>query len=352
MTQDLILHNATERKQKTPFVAPLNFKALRSVSSGVDFADGKDISILIFIDRSVDAAFLASMQEALRPQGAKVSVLVRGYDDKVPDLADVRKAHARGDRGKKDTSFAMVIVLAAESSCTGELIREAKTLAKAVVVITTRPELLVAQLEAELILAHIKDIIPVPLTETLSAKDDFTDENVSRVLLLDAVLDELADWVARRLANERILLAQAYPFMRRAVALEMTRKTAFDNVIISGLFFLPGADMPPLTLNQVKLLIQIAALFDLPLGMARIKEIVLIVAGAFGFRAFTRLVISRLPILGFVARIGVSYSATYGIGVAAFEFYDKQRGDFVVLWDTLKDIFKDKLMHKTQSGVE
>jgi len=277
------------------------------------------------------------MQRALRPQKSVVSVVARRYGENLPQLP-------------QDGYVCAAIILAGKSKLTGEVIKMARAYAGAVVTLATQEQELLAQLDPVNILEQIEDVIPVPLsmnppltpvsraagdeegTEKASVGETDTDEPP----LITAVLNELAGWLAEKLLEEdRLVVAQAYPYVRRAVALELSRKVAFENAMISAVFFLPGADMPLLTLNQMRLVIQIASLYELPLGTARLKEILVLVAGAFGCRALVRAVASRLSFMGLAARVGVSYAATLGIGMAALEFYDKFQGDFVAMGESL-----------------
>jgi uncharacterized protein (DUF697 family) len=129
--------------------------------------------------------------------------------------------------------------------------------------------------------------------------------------------------VARHLPKQRQALGRAYPFMRHAAATEVIRSAAFVNAVIAAAFFIPGADMPILTANQVRMLLQIATIYGLEPGTARLKEIALLMGGAFGARALARQLVARLSVVAWAVRATLGYSATLAIGLAALAYYEK-----------------------------
>ena len=63
---------------------------------------------------------------------------------------------------------------------------------------------------------------------------------------------------------------------------------AVQNAGIGLVPLLPGADMPVMTLNQAKMVLQIAAAYGQPMGKDRVKEVAPVVASAFACRALAR----------------------------------------------------------------
>ena len=54
-----------------------------------------------------------------------------------------------------------------------------------------------------------------------------------------------------------------------------------QNAGVGLVVFIPGADLPIMTLNQAKMLLQIAAAYGEPMGKERVKELAAVVGGAF-----------------------------------------------------------------------
>ena len=92
---------------------------------------------------------------------------------------------------------------------------------------------------------------------------------------------------------------------------------------IGLVLFIPGADMPLMTLNQAKMLLQIAAAYGEPMSAARVKELAAIVAGGFACRSVARQVAGAVPAIGWAVKAGVGYAGTKGMGLAAVEYFER-----------------------------
>lgn len=153
----------------------------------------------------------------------------------------------------------------------------------------------------------------------------------------DELVEELGRWLAERIGSKRLALAANFPFVRRAVAREAVRATAFQNGVIGGVAFIPGADMPLMTANQAKMILQIAAAYGEPLGPERVKELLAVVGAAFTFRAVARQVAGLVPVIGWAVKAGVGYSGTLAMGLAAIDYFE-HGGDVGALVERLKDL--------------
>jgi uncharacterized protein (DUF697 family) len=133
----------------------------------------------------------------------------------------------------------------------------------------------------------------------------------------------LADWAMGRLEKLRTALGHNFEFVRRAVARETVQKTAWQNAAVGVLMFLPGADMPIMTLNQGKMLLQIAAAYGQPLDQERIKELAAIVGSGFVLRTVARELLDFVPGFGWAIKGGIAYSGTVAMGNAAIEYFER-----------------------------
>lgn len=140
---------------------------------------------------------------------------------------------------------------------------------------------------------------------------------------VDLIRGPLSEWLMNRLEKLRTALGHNFEFMRRAAAKEVVQRTAWQNAAIGALLFIPGADMPVLTLNQGKMLLQIAAAYGQPLDADRIKELGAVVAGGFLFRTFAREIVGLVPGLGWAIKGGIAYSGTLAMGAAAIKYFDE-----------------------------
>lgn len=151
----------------------------------------------------------------------------------------------------------------------------------------------------------------------LAAEDMLADPDPAEALRL------LAARLTDRLPAKRLALAHNFLVMRRPVAEESVKATAWQNVIIGVVTILPGADMPLMTANQAKMLLQIAAAYGEPLGTDRIKELATVVGSGFALRAFARQVVTLVPGLGWAVKGGVAYTGTLAMGRAAIAYFEE-----------------------------
>jgi len=75
---------------------------------------------------------------------------------------------------------------------------------------------------------------------------------------VELIRGSLADWAMNRLEKLRTALGHNFEFVRRAVARDAVKRCAWQNAAIGVVMFVPGTDMPLMTLNQGRMLLQIA----------------------------------------------------------------------------------------------
>ncbi len=138
----------------------------------------------------------------------------------------------------------------------------------------------------------------------------------------DELVSQAGGWLADRLSAKRLALAANFAFVRHAVSVESIKSTAFQNAVVGGVMIIPGADMPIMTANQAKMLMQIAAAYGEPLGAERIKELAAVVGGAFVMRTVARQVLTLVPGFGWAIKAGIGYSGTLAMGYAALEYFE------------------------------
>jgi len=138
----------------------------------------------------------------------------------------------------------------------------------------------------------------------------------------EAVVHDLGRWLADRVGGKRLAMATNFAFMRRAVAEESIKATSFQNGIVGLVAVIPGADLPIMTANQAKMVLQIAAAYGQTLGAERIKELAVVLGGGFALRAVARQVLALVPGFGWAIKGGIGYSGTMAMGYAALEHFE------------------------------
>jgi uncharacterized protein (DUF697 family) len=137
-------------------------------------------------------------------------------------------------------------------------------------------------------------------------------------------VDEIAKRLARSLGEEATPLAARLPVLREAVCRELIRKFARQNGVLGVLVFFPGADLPILTANQVRLVLRIADAHGFEIDRERLPEVLAVVASGFGFRALARRAITYVPFVGWVVKGAVAYAATRALGDAAMRYFERR----------------------------
>ncbi len=156
-------------------------------------------------------------------------------------------------------------------------------------------------------------------------------ETVPYVLATDLVrvppgsgfpVEEIAAAVARRLGEDGTSLAARLPVLRGPLCEELIRIFSKRNGIIGAAVFIPGVDMPLLTLNQARLVLRIGLAFGQPVDRATGVELLGVVGAGFGFRAIARELLGVVPFAGWAVKGGVAYAGTRAIGEAAVRLFE------------------------------
>lgn len=140
--------------------------------------------------------------------------------------------------------------------------------------------------------------------------------------------DDLAGWrevfsACAELAGDRVVgLGRRYPALRAAACQKIIYRTAGQNAVIGLVFFVPGTDLPAMTLNQLKMVLYVSAIHGFDIGVDRAIEILGIVAAGFGFRGIARKVAAQVPGFGWVYKAIIGYTGTLVVGYAAVKYFE------------------------------
>ena len=157
------------------------------------------------------------------------------------------------------------------------------------------------------------------------------------------VLDaRMGKWVISAIKDKDLAFAMSFPFIRRPLAEDAITATSLQNCAVGLVPFRPGADMPIMTLNQVKMTLQIATAYGQPLDADRVKEIAVIVAGAFVCRNLVRTATKAIPFAGWLISGGMGFAATEAMGRAMVEYFEAG-GDIVGVASVMQTA-RDKAM--------
>jgi uncharacterized protein (DUF697 family) len=135
-------------------------------------------------------------------------------------------------------------------------------------------------------------------------------------------LERIAERIADRLGEKSYVLAAKLPVIRNAVCEEIVRGFARTNGILGAAIFIPGADLPVLTLNQIRMVLRLAAAYGEEIDRERAVELLAVVGAGLGFRAVARQALTLFPGPGWAIKGGVAYAATLTLGQAAIAYFE------------------------------
>ena len=138
-----------------------------------------------------------------------------------------------------------------------------------------------------------------------------------------ALIEDLAPRIVRAMDEDYLVaLAKGYPPLRRAVCEEIVRHNARQNAVV-GALPIPGADMPVMTANQARMVLNIAAAYGEELSMDRAKELLGVLAAGFGLRAISRQAVKLVPVGGWAAAAVIGYAGTVAMGRSTILYFER-----------------------------
>jgi hypothetical protein len=179
-------------------------------------------------------------------------------------------------------------------------------------------------------------------------------------------LDSPDDCIRRILKKrEDLMLPLArhlYPF-RKPAAHKIIRAVAKENAMFSLATALPdiipslasipwavgefSSDTAFLTMNQIRMAFQLAAVSDRPIGYREQRsEVASIIASAFGWRALARELVGKVPFGGgLIPKAGIAYAATFAVGLSLERLY---RLGYGFTRDERKAVYEEAFQHGKQ----
>lgn len=297
---------------------PVDVGAVLNAATDIEGARSLPLSVSVLIDETAPGDLIGHVRAAFASASANVRVTI-GY------LGSSCARPSEGDDA--------VILVAGLSTAIGAHAASVRKAGVPAMVVTTLPHLVGD------IACAAKTPIPAgdvvfpeklsrwPLRFRGSANEADAAENAEEPIALDehtrALLDQrMGEWIIDACFDKRLAFALSFPFVRRPLSAESVFSTSAQNAGIGLVMFIPGADMPIMTLNQVKMLLQIAAAYGEPLDAHRVKELACVVGGAFACRTVARQLVGLVPALGWAVKAGIGYAGTFAMGCAAIEYFE------------------------------
>lgn len=290
-----------------------NIKELIEAALHIKNSQDKIISVNLLIDDTVDLDFQAFVRSGFNCESPNARVMISYFPSQQPDV---------------NVSSDIGIIIANSSPMVGDFVESFQQQSIPCAIICEN-KLTVLEIANE---NHYSlsddDIITIPNFKQ--------DETVKQIFA-----DSIGQWIVDHIPDDkRLAFSNAFSFVRHPLANLAIRKTAVQNAGFGVLVFIPGADMPVMTLNQAKMVLQIAAVYGESLDADRIKELVGVVAGGFLFRGISRQLCSVVPILGWAIKGGIGYVGTVTMGRAALDYFEGG-GNAAGVVSIIKDVWSE-----------
>ena len=133
-------------------------------------------------------------------------------------------------------------------------------------------------------------------------------------------VDAIARAVADKLGEQATSLARRLPVLRSAACAHLIESFSRKNGLIGAAVFIPGVDLPVLTLHQIRMVLRICAAYGLEVDRERAPELIATIGAGLGFRALARELLDFVPVLGWIVKGAVAYAGTRALGEAAVRY--------------------------------
>lgn len=311
---------------------PIDVMAVFQEAMDVDAARSVPLCVSVLLDDTAPADLMAYVRSSFASASPQARVSVNYFTD---------------GSAVFDPRSDMAVIAAGVTPEAGAIAARIREAGIPVMVATTLPELVSATAreagypipEGDLLSPELKDGSVLMLAQPLEITKEDADRTVSYTefdgtdpfsLEPYALTEEFAadlsrkmgEWVVAAFKQKRLAFAQAFDFVRRPLSSESVRATSIQNAGVGLVVVIPGADMPIMTLNQAKMILQIAAAYGQPLTAERVKELAAVVGGAFACRTVARQLVGVVPALGWAIKAAIGYSGTTAMGYAAIEYFE------------------------------
>ena len=266
---------------------PVDVKALLDEVTDISSARDRALAVSVYVDDTAPADLIAHVRNVFASPSSRVRMTVT-Y------IGDSFAPHPTDD---------IAVIVAGSSRVVGACAAAIRAVGVPVMVATTAAD------EVMRFAALSGD--PIPEDDVVSAREGgggteggFDDEAAP------ALDERMGRWIVSVCREKRLAFAIAFPFMRRPLAKEVVQLTALENAGVGLVPLIPGADLPIMTLNQAKMVLQIAAAYGQEMDKNRLKELAMVLVGAYVSRGVVRRLVAAVPLLGFLIKAGVAYGTT------------------------------------------
>lgn len=300
---------------------PVDIPAVVKAATNIEDAAKEPIAVSLYIDDSAPDELIGHVRQAFASAGHNVRISVSYIDDENANISP---------------NDDMAVIVAGTADYVGAVADRLRGSGVPVMVATTMPALVGDMAastghpipEADIVypVASKGILANIPFLKRPSKEQDQLTEDDEPITLDDqakGLLDaRMGEWIIAACSERKLAFAIAFPFVRRPLSEDAISATSMQNAAVGFVPIIPGADMPIMTLNQVKMVMQIAVAYGEKLDAARLKELAAVIGSAFIWRNIARSVAKFVPGIGWVVSGTVGFTGTQAIGHAAIEYFE------------------------------
>jgi uncharacterized protein (DUF697 family) len=130
-------------------------------------------------------------------------------------------------------------------------------------------------------------------------------------------LETIARAIAARLEEDGAPLAAPVPVLREAVCDRLVTSFARKNGMLAAATWIPGADLPVLALNQLRLVLRLAQAHGVRDARELMPELAATFGAGLGLRALAREILELVPGARWAVKAAVAYAGTRALGETA-----------------------------------
>ncbi|MDR0459792.1 MAG: hypothetical protein LBG68_04970 [Coriobacteriales bacterium] len=282
---------------------PVDLGRIRELVSGTEKESLKPLKLELFVDETVSPALRAAARDYFRPESPNLTVLPASYGMAVStEITDFEVCE----------SADLSVILAGSSPLSAVLMLQVQ--------FKQRPVVIVCEDLAEFIPAWPTELLDIDSSNLIALSPSVLEKDG-----LPALFANLAKWIITTQAENRLAWARSLGFVRQALSRDIVNHTSMQNGVIATVIFIPGADLPVLLINQLRMFLRLAAIYGLLLNSQRYRELLVIVLTSFGWRGLARRLASSLPAVSWAVKGVVGYSGTLALGKAAEMYLEQLR---------------------------
>ncbi len=290
---------------------PIDPKKIKEVAEEVLDGLEEEINVNVYVDTTCNPSMIDSLSKFL--QGADESVKVKFIDldnralglDYLPDFG---------------------LIFAGRDNYSVLCYKALQIKGIPALLISLDPAPVIEASKTEAVAINTSDFIcPAYKTYTFNGQGeakaiDFSDYNQS---MDKSLKSKLVDWMYIYSNAVQISYALHFPFLRPAISRRIINASAIENAGLSMLKVLPGIDMPLCIANQIKMILELAAIYGYEISLDRIVEIIVVILSNFGVRELSNMLSEQTPVPKFMIDGLLGFGGTELLGYAAREYFSR-----------------------------